>query len=66
MSQVVENPDRSTGAERKCIATGEVQPKFGLIRFVVGPDQQIVPDILGKLPGRGIWVSLNMKRLLKP
>ena len=65
MSQVVENPDRSTGAERKCIATGELQPKFGLIRFVVGPDQQIVPDILGKLPGRGIWVSAQHETLAK-
>ena len=65
MSQVVENPDQSTGAERKCIATGEVQPKFGLIRFVVGPDQQIVPDILGKLPGRGIWVSAQHETLAK-
>ena len=65
MSQVVENPDRSTGAERKCIATGEVQPKFGLIRFVVGPDQQIVPDILGKLPGRGIWVSAQHETLAR-
>jgi predicted RNA-binding protein YlxR (DUF448 family) len=65
MSQVVENPDRSTGAERKCIATGEVQPKFGLIRFVVGPDQHIVPDILGKLPGRGIWVSAQHETLAK-
>ena len=65
MSQVVENPDRSTGAERKCIATGEVQPKSGLIRFVVGPDQQIVPDILGKLPGRGIWVSAQHETLAK-
>ena len=65
MSQVVKNPDQSTGAERKCIATGEVQPKFGLIRFVVGPDQQIVPDILGKLPGRGIWVSAQHETLAK-
>ena len=48
--------DRKDGAERKCIVTGEVQPKAGLIRFVVGPDNTIVPDILGKLPGRGIYV----------
>ena len=40
--------------ERKCIATGESQPKAGLIRFCVGPDGMIVPDIMGKLPGRGI------------
>lgn len=51
--------DRSDGPERKCISTGEVQPKFGLVRFVVGPDQQVVPDILGKLPGRGIYVAAD-------
>ncbi|AZB69877.1 DUF448 domain-containing protein [Cereibacter sphaeroides] len=38
--------------ERRCIATGEVTPKAGLIRFVVGPDDAAVPDLLGKLPGR--------------
>lgn len=57
--------DRENGPERKCIATGEVQPKFGLIRFVVGPDEQVVPDILGKLPGRGMWVSSDRVALKK-
>lgn len=57
--------DRDDGPERKCIATGEVQPKFGLIRFVVGPDTQIVPDIAGKLPGRGIYVAANRAALDK-
>jgi len=46
-------------AERRCIATGETEPKSGLIRFVVGPDNAIVPDLLEKLPGRGIWVSAD-------
>ena len=46
-------------AERKCIVTGEVQPKSGLIRFVIGPDNQVVPDILGKLPGRGMYVTAD-------
>jgi uncharacterized protein len=45
--------------ERKCIATGEGQPKAGLIRFCVAPDGQIVPDVMGKLPGRGIYVSAD-------
>lgn len=57
--------DRDDGPERKCIATGEVQPKFGLIRFVVGPDTQIVPDIAGKLPGRGIYVAADRAALDK-
>ncbi len=57
--------DRSDGPERKCIATGDVQPKHGLIRFVVGPDAQIVPDIAGKLPGRGIYVAADRSALDK-
>jgi len=57
--------DRVDGPDRKCIATGEVQPKHGLIRFVAGPDGQLVPDILGKLPGRGIYVSASRVELEK-
>ncbi|AUQ68206.1 RNA-binding protein [Phaeobacter inhibens] len=49
--------DRSDGPERKCLATGEIQPKEGLIRFVVGPEGQVVPDVMGKLPGRGVYVT---------
>ena len=49
--------------ERRCIATGETGPKRGLIRFVVGPEGQVVPDILGKLPGRGLWVSAEKSAL---
>lgn len=45
--------------ERKCIVTGETGPKRGLIRFAVGPENQIVPDVFEKLPGRGIWVSAD-------
>ena len=55
--------DQQDGSERKCIATGEVQPKHGLIRFVIGPDNQVYPDILGKLPGRGIYVSADRAAL---
>ena len=32
-------------------------PKETLIRFVVGPDDTVVPDLAGDLPGRGIWLS---------
>lgn len=51
--------------ERKCIATGESQPKAGLVRFCVGPDGQIVPDIVGKLLGRGIYVSADRAQIEK-
>lgn len=51
--------------ERRCIVTGEVQPRQGLIRFVVGPDDRIFPDVTGKLPGRGIWVAADRTALDK-
>ncbi len=28
-----------------------------MLRFVVGPGDALVPDLAGKLPGRGIWLS---------
>ena len=28
-----------------------------MIRFVVAPDRLLVPDLVAKLPGRGIWLS---------
>ncbi len=28
-----------------------------MLRFVVGPDHALVPDLAGRLPGRGIWLS---------
>ncbi len=28
-----------------------------MLRFVVGPDRMVVPDLLARLPGRGIWLS---------
>ena len=51
--------------ERKCIATGEVQPKAGLIRFCLGPDDMIVPDLLARLPGRGFYVSADRAAIEK-
>ena len=59
MSRGGQPKNRESGPERKCIATGDTQPKHGLVRFVVGPDGTVVPDVLGKLPGRGMWVSAD-------
>lgn len=43
--------------ERTCIVTREAHSPAGLIRFVLGPDHQVVPDLKNKLPGRGVWVT---------
>ncbi|SPF79553.1 RNA-binding protein [Pseudoprimorskyibacter insulae] len=63
MSRGGQNSEGDALSERKCIATGETAPKAGLIRFVVGPDTQVYPDILERLPGRGIWVSAEKEAL---
>ncbi len=34
-----------------------------LVRFVVGPEQMLVPDLAGKLPGRGMWVRAERAAL---
>ena len=44
------------GPTRTCIVTGEESMPERMIRFVVGPDGDIVPDLARRLPGRGMWV----------
>lgn len=51
--------NRTSEPERRCIATGASAPKDALVRFVVGPDGTIVPDLAERLPGRGIWVAAD-------
>ncbi len=34
-----------------------------MIRFVLSPDGDVVPDVAGKLPGRGVWVSADRASL---
>lgn len=55
--------DSLTGPMRRCIVCREVLPKEGLIRFVIGPDDLLVPDVEGKLPGRGLWVKARRAAL---
>jgi len=51
--------DTGIGRVRHCIVSGVALGPADGVRFVVGPDGDIVPDILGKLPGRGLWVRAN-------
>jgi len=53
------DPDEQaeTGPLRRCIVTRERRAKETMIRFVLGPDRTIVPDLAARLPGRGIWLS---------
>ena len=48
--------------ERRCVVTGEVLPREAMVRFVVRPPEQgekgeLIPDLEGRLPGRGLWIT---------
>lgn len=49
--------------KRQCAVSRERLPQSRMIRFVEGPDGQVVPDIAAKLPGRGVWVAANRSLL---
>ena len=53
------------GSLRRCIVTGDVQSPERMIRFVVGPDNAVVPDVAHKLPGRGFWVGAQRALLVR-
>jgi uncharacterized protein len=46
----------SDAPQRRCIVTGEIRERALLLRCVVGPDGEIVPDVDAHLPGRGLWL----------
>jgi predicted RNA-binding protein YlxR (DUF448 family) len=53
-------PDRARRTrERRCIVTRESDTDARLIRFALGPDAAVVPDVAAKLPGRGAWVRAD-------
>lgn len=50
-------PHKGAATERFCVVERAVKPVDDLIRFVVGPDGTVVPDVKRNLPGRGLWVT---------
>jgi uncharacterized protein len=52
--------DRSA-TMRMCAVTREVRPIGELIRFVVSPQGEVIPDLKRKLPGRGLWISASRR-----
>jgi len=54
-------PEPETGPLRTCIVTRAERPPEEMIRFVLGPDGTVVPDIRRRLPGRGVWTTATAK-----
>lgn len=50
-------PIEETGPLRRCLVTGDRQPRETMLRFVMSPDGTLVPDLAAALPGRGYWLS---------
>jgi predicted RNA-binding protein YlxR (DUF448 family) len=46
---------------RTCAVTRRVAPIDELIRFVISPAGEVVPDVKRKLPGRGLWISASRR-----
>jgi predicted RNA-binding protein YlxR (DUF448 family)/ribosomal protein L30E len=49
--------------ERRCIVTGDILPETRLVRFVLAPEGDIVPDVEASLPGRGMWVRAERRAI---
>ncbi|QPF84803.1 RNA-binding protein [Bradyrhizobium genosp. L] len=52
---------QKSATTRMCAVSREVRPIDELIRFVVAPTGEVVPDLKRKLPGRGLWVSASRR-----
>jgi predicted RNA-binding protein YlxR (DUF448 family) len=51
------------GPERKCVLTGGKTDRAALIRLVLAPDGQVLPDVRAKAPGRGAWIGVGRDEL---
>lgn len=52
-------PRAKPGSARTCAVSRQVKDTDDLIRFVLSPAGEVIPDVRRKLPGRGLWVSLS-------
>jgi predicted RNA-binding protein YlxR (DUF448 family) len=48
-----------SATQRMCAVTRTVRPIDELIRFVVSPTGDAIPDLKRKLPGRGLWITAS-------
>jgi uncharacterized protein len=56
-------PRTKSATTRMCAVSREVRPVDELIRFVLSPQGEVVPDLKRKLPGRGLWITASRARV---
>ena len=52
---------QKSATTRMCAVSRVVRPIDELIRFVVAPTGEVIPDLKRKLPGRGLWISASRR-----
>ena len=57
MARAATCKDGDEGSERTCAVTRAHRTPEEMIRFVVDPEGNVIPDLKRKLPGRGVWVT---------
>ena len=58
---ILEDEGGGSARMRRCVASRSPRLAARMIRFVVGPDRALVPDLAGRLPGRGLWLSAERR-----
>jgi predicted RNA-binding protein YlxR (DUF448 family) len=51
--------DPETGPLRRCLVLRDSFARETMLRFVAGPEQDLLFDISATLPGRGMWLSAS-------
>jgi hypothetical protein len=62
-SELDSGPRDRSRPMRQCAVTRMARPASEMIRFVVGPDGEVVADVKQKLPGRGLWIEASRRRV---
>jgi predicted RNA-binding protein YlxR (DUF448 family) len=57
LAEALQERDAAEETVRACALTRVRRPKEELIRFVLSPDGEVVPDLKERLPGRGVWIT---------
>lgn len=53
----------AAGSERRCILSGDISAREGLLRLAISPDGLVLPDVAAKAPGRGAWIGVTRTEL---
>ncbi|BCS53442.1 DUF448 domain-containing protein [Geobacter sp. SVR] len=51
--------DQKEKPQRSCLGCRESRDKNSLIRFVLSPQSEVVPDLTARLPGRGAYACIS-------